>query len=118
LDDAGRSSLGEVAIMSKVRLVVVAAVLFAAGSGIGSAGCGPVPPGGTGGAGGTGGVDPYGPYREGFTPLPTNAKECPPGAPANPIGSCVGLPIYLGCGYTNGTVQYNCVCDWVHWLCL
>jgi hypothetical protein len=54
----------------------------------------------------------------GFTPLPNNPKECPAGAPANPVGPCLGLPIYVGCNYTNGQRQYSCVCDWYHWLCI
>jgi hypothetical protein len=96
-------------------MVMVGATLLALLGTLGSAACGPVPPDG---AGGTGPVDPYGPYREGFTPAPNNPPECPKGAPANPIGSCVGLPVYLACNYTNGTVNYGCICDWVHWLCL
>jgi hypothetical protein len=97
---------------------MVGATLLTIVGTFGSAACGPVPPDGSGGAGGTGGPDPYGPYREGFTPAPNNPPECPKGAPANPIGSCAGLPVYLACNYTNGTVNYGCICDWVHWLCL
>lgn len=46
-------------------------------------------------------------------PSPDNPAECPATAPENPIGDCLGLPIYLECNY--GT--YFCVCDWYHWLC-
>gem|GEM_PF-7116968 len=46
-------------------------------------------------------------------PSPDNPAECPAVAPENPIGDCLGLPIYLECNY--GT--YFCVCDWYHWLC-
>jgi len=47
-------------------------------------------------------------------PSPDNPKECPPIAPDNPIGSCIGVPVYATCTY--GT--YSCLCDWVHWLCI
>ncbi|HMJ16364.1 MAG TPA: hypothetical protein VK524_33350 [Polyangiaceae bacterium] len=100
--------------MAKRKTVVTAVALLALTGVFGSIACGPVPPDGAGGAGGTGGGD----YRPGFTPVATNPKECPPGAPANPIGPCVGLPIYVACNYTNGSVNYGCICDWVHWLCL
>jgi hypothetical protein len=96
---------------------MVGATLLVLAATFGSAACGPVPPD-NGGAGGTGGADPYGPYKPGFTPSPNNPPECPPGAPENPIGNCGFLPVYLTCNYTNGTVNYGCVCDWVHWLCL
>ena len=46
-------------------------------------------------------------------PSPDNPAECPDVAPENPVGDCLGLPVYLGCSY--GT--YNCICDWYHWLC-
>lgn len=46
-------------------------------------------------------------------PSPNNPAECPAEAPENPVGDCLGLPIYLECNY--GT--YFCVCDWYHWLC-
>lgn len=46
-------------------------------------------------------------------PSPNNPAECPATAPENPIGDCLGLPVYLECTY--GT--YYCVCDWFHWLC-
>ena len=46
-------------------------------------------------------------------PSPDNPAECPATAPENPIGDCLGLPVYLECTY--GT--YFCVCDWYHWLC-
>ena len=59
-----------------------------------------------------------GDFIPGFKPVPANPKECPPGAPANPIGLCLGLPIYLACNYTDGVRNYGCVCDWYHWLCI
>jgi hypothetical protein len=46
-------------------------------------------------------------------PSPDNPAECPATAPENPVGDCLGLPVYLECTY--GT--YYCVCDWFHWLC-
>ena len=46
-------------------------------------------------------------------PSPSNPAECPATAPEDPIGDCLGLPVYLECNY--GT--YFCVCDWYHWLC-
>ncbi|MDD9947360.1 MAG: hypothetical protein OXU20_40350 [Myxococcales bacterium] len=48
------------------------------------------------------------------TPNPNNPPECPAVAPDNPLGPCVGLPVYLECDYTT----YYCICDWVHWLCI
>jgi hypothetical protein len=48
------------------------------------------------------------------TPNKDNAKECPAVAPENPIGDCIGVGIYVTCGYTT----YNCICDWYHWICL
>jgi hypothetical protein len=48
------------------------------------------------------------------TPDPKNIPECPKVAPENPIGSCIGVPVYAVCGYTT----YTCICDWYHWLCL
>lgn len=50
---------------------------------------------------------------ESRVPSPDNPPECPAVAPENPIGDCIGLPVYVECVY--GT--YYCVCDWVHWLC-
>jgi hypothetical protein len=50
---------------------------------------------------------------ESRVPSPNNPAECPAMAPENPVGDCLGLPIYLECEY--GT--YYCVCDWFHWLC-
>ena len=58
------------------------------------------------------------PTLPGFTALPSNPATCPTGAPANPIGPCVGVPVYTTCAYTNGARQYTCICDWVHWLCI
>lgn len=49
-----------------------------------------------------------------LTPSPDNIKECPPTAPDNPVGSCIGVPIYATCSYTS----YNCICDWYHWICI
>lgn len=46
-------------------------------------------------------------------PSPNNPAECPAVAPENPIGDCLGLPVYVECNY--GT--YTCICDWYHWLC-
>jgi hypothetical protein len=46
-------------------------------------------------------------------PAADNPAECPAVAPENPVGDCLGLPIYVECRY--GT--YTCVCDWYHWLC-
>lgn len=54
--------------------------------------------------------------RAGLEPDPSNVPECPKAAPENPIGSCIGVPIYALCSYGGG--KYNCVCDWYHWLCL
>lgn len=48
------------------------------------------------------------------SPDPGNAAECPALSPENPVGDCLGLPIYLTCGYKN----WDCVCDWYHWLCV
>lgn len=50
---------------------------------------------------------------ESRVPSPSNPAECPAVAPENPIGDCLGLPIYVECNY--GT--YTCICDWYHWLC-
>lgn len=47
-------------------------------------------------------------------PSPNNHKSCPATAPANPLGSCIGTPVYAICSYGN----YACLCDWVHWLCI
>lgn len=74
----------------------------------------------TGGAPGSGGgpATGAGGGLPGFSPSPDNPPECPQGAPENPIGDCLGLPVYLGCSYSDGTRVYNCICDWYHWLCL
>lgn len=48
------------------------------------------------------------------TPNKDNPKECPAVAPENPIGDCIGVGVYVTCGYTT----YNCICDWYHWLCI
>jgi hypothetical protein len=47
-------------------------------------------------------------------PSADNVKECPPVAPDNPIGPCLGVPVYATCTY--GT--YSCICDWFHWICI
>ena len=47
------------------------------------------------------------------TASPDNPPECPAEAPENPMGDCLGLPIYIQCKY--GT--YLCICDWSHWMC-
>jgi hypothetical protein len=78
--------------------------------------------------GGVGGIDwddIFPPPPDGGTPttsgdlkpLPDNVPECPPTAPENPVGLCIGVPIYAFCGYTDGVNNYNCICDWYHWLC-
>ena len=46
-------------------------------------------------------------------PSADNPAECPAKAPEDPVGDCLGLPVYVECNY--GT--YSCVCDWYHWLC-
>jgi hypothetical protein len=55
-----------------------------------------------------------GPVVPGRAPDPSNIPECPATAPENPVGSCIGVPIYATCGYSG----YNCICDWYHWICL
>jgi len=57
------------------------------------------------------GDDSIVPGRE---PDPNTPPECPKHAPDNPVGSCIGLPIYVTCSYTT----YHCICDWYHWLCI
>jgi hypothetical protein len=59
-------------------------------------------------------ADPNDEVIPGREPDATNIPECPKRAPENPIGSCIGVPIYASCGYSG----YNCICDWYHWLCL
>ncbi len=58
--------------------------------------------------------DPNDTIVPGREPDATNIPECPKHAPENPIGSCIGVPIYATCGYSG----YNCICDWIHWICL
>jgi hypothetical protein len=73
---------------------------------------GPLPP-----APHDGGVvsnDPNDTIVPGREPDPNNLKECPKHAPENPIGSCIGVPIYGTCSYTT----YHCICDWIHWICI
>lgn len=68
---------------------------------------------------GTGELDPNGAINTKLPPKADNPKECPSLAPPNPIGICLGLPIYVICGYgTDGGPQYTCTCDWYHWLCV
>jgi len=55
--------------------------------------------------------DPFAPGDR--TPDPNNIPECPKVAPENPIGDCLGIPVYAVCSYTT----YTCICDWYHWLC-
>jgi len=74
--------------------------------------------GGASGTGGTGGNADAGAGLPGFSPSPNNPAQCPQEAPANPVGSCLGLPVYLQCNYSDGTRNYGCVCDWYHWLCV
>jgi PPE-repeat protein len=71
-----------------------------AGTGAAGTGLAPLPTAGTGAT----------PDR---TPAADNPAECPDVAPDNPVGDCLGLPVYVQCKY--GT--YVCVCDWYHWLC-
>jgi hypothetical protein len=47
-------------------------------------------------------------------PAPDNPAECPSEAPADPLGPCLGLPVYLECNYGS----YFCICDWFHWICV
>jgi len=61
---------------------------------------------------GDGGADPFVPGDR--TPNADNIAECPKVAPENPIGDCLGVPVYATCGYTT----YNCICDWYHWICI
>jgi hypothetical protein len=49
-----------------------------------------------------------------YTPSPDNHETCPDLPPENPWGNCLGVPVYAVCGYTD----YNCICDWFHWICL
>lgn len=58
--------------------------------------------------------DPNDTVVPGREPDPANPKECPQHAPENPIGSCIGVPVYAVCSYTT----YNCICDWIHWICI
>ena len=58
--------------------------------------------------------DPNDTIVPGREPDPSNAPECPKHAPENPVGDCLGKPIYVQCGYTT----YHCICDWYHWLCI
>jgi hypothetical protein len=75
--------------------------------------------GGGGGGGQTGELDPNGEVNPKLPPKKDNPPECPSLAPPNPVGNCLGLPIYLICGYgAEGGQQYTCTCDWYHWLCV
>lgn len=66
------------------------------------------------GSGDIGSSDPNDTIVPGREPDASNIPECPKHAPENPIGSCIGVPIYATCGYSG----YNCICDWYHWICL
>jgi hypothetical protein len=75
---------------------------------------------GDGGSGGgqKGELDPNGEVNPKLPPKKDNPPECPSLAPPNPVGNCLGLPIYVICGYgAEGGQQYTCTCDWYHWLC-
>jgi hypothetical protein len=73
---------------------------------------------GGGGGGQTGELDPNGEVNPKLPPKKDNPPECPSLAPPNPVGNCLGLPIYVICGYgAEGGQQYTCTCDWYHWLC-
>ena len=52
-----------------------------------------------------------------YASSPNNPPECPAVAPADPVGDCLGLPVYLTCEYGDDTYWYVCTCDWYHWLC-
>jgi hypothetical protein len=52
-----------------------------------------------------------------YLPSPNNPAECPAVAPENPVGDCLGLPVYLVCEYGDDVYWYVCTCDWYHWLC-
>jgi pilus assembly protein FimV len=68
---------------------------------------------GAAGASGTAGAMP----APAYAPSPDNPAECPAVAPENPVGDCLGLPVYLVCEYGDDTYWYVCTCDWFHWLC-
>ncbi len=68
---------------------------------------------GAAGASGTAGAMP----EPAYAPSPDNPAECPAVAPENPVGDCLGLPVYLVCEYGDDTYWYVCTCDWFHWLC-
>jgi hypothetical protein len=53
-----------------------------------------------------------------YAPSPDNPVECPAVAPENPVGDCLGLPIYVVCEYGDDINWYVCTCDWYHWLCV
>jgi hypothetical protein len=95
-----------------------------AGASGGDGGSGATFPGGAGGIGvigGAGGGAPLVPPPTDVTtlpPSPDNPPECPAVAPENPVGDCLGLPVYLSCSWSDGTRTYSCVCDWYHWLCV
>jgi hypothetical protein len=76
------------------------------------------PPAPTGNSG-KGELDPNGQVNPALPPKKDNPPECPSLAPPNPAGNCLGLPIYVLCGYgKEGGQQYSCTCDWYHWLCV
>lgn len=64
-------------------------------------------------------LDPKGNVNPMLPPKADNPAECPSLAPPNPVGDCLGLPIYVICGYgKQGGAEYTCTCDWYHWLCI
>jgi hypothetical protein len=83
------------------------------GSG-GSAGTGT---GGTSGVGGEAGTMTEPMPMPDYAPSPNNPPECPAMAPPDPVGDCLGLPVYLVCEYGDDSFWYVCTCDWYHWLC-
>ncbi|HMI94307.1 MAG TPA: hypothetical protein VK509_23205 [Polyangiales bacterium] len=96
-----------------------------AGEGGASGGAGASGEGGTSGksdAGAGAGGEPdmagtMAPPTADYAPSPDNPAECPAVAPENPVGDCLGMPIYLVCEYGDDSFWYVCTCDWYHWLC-
>ena len=88
------------------------------GSSTGAGAGGTTDTGGGAGAGDIAGMasEPPMPMPD-YAPSPDNPAECPSVAPENPVGDCLGLPIYLTCEYGDDTYWYVCTCDWYHWLC-
>jgi hypothetical protein len=98
-----------------------AAGMSSGGSG-GAAGMSSGGSGGSGGSSGEGGESGEGgtvapePPPE-YLPSPSNPPECPAVAPEDPVGDCLGLPVYVTCEYGDDNYWYVCTCDWYHWLC-